>query len=143
MASLSNPLPSDTDKHLIHWTPAETVLMDYQNVTVIDGTYNSLNLNSLITLSETNFTGQQSWVVYKSRTFNIIKMLSRYFDDPTAFREVQRQTGVVIVGTAILSYFLQASPTHARINIAINLIYTKCIVDHLVCTKDYSVWDGK
>lgn len=132
MASLSNPLPSDTDKHLIHWTPAETVLMDYQNVTVIDGTYNSLNLNSLITLSETNFTGQ-----------HIIKMLSRYFDDPTAFREVQRQTGVVIVGTAILSYFLQASPTHARINIAINLIYTKCIVDHLVCTKDYSVWDGK
>lgn len=142
MASLSNPLPSDTDTRLIHWTPAETVLMDYQNVTVINGIYGSSNLNSLIALSETNFKGQRSWVVYKSRTFNIIKMLSRYFDDPAAFREVQRQTGLVIVGTAVLSYFSRASTAHARIDIAVNPIHAKRVVHHLVCTEGYSVWDG-
>lgn len=142
MSPISINVTNIAGERLAHWSLAESVIFDYQNVSVIDGIYNCFNINTLIVLSVTNFKGQRSWIVYKSRKFNVIRMLSQYFDDPTRFREMQRTTGLVIVGQAALHYFARASVTTARIDIVIDPIHARCVAHHLLCTEGYSVWDG-
>lgn len=131
-----------TDLRLVSWSIAETVLMDYQNTTVIDGIYDDLDLYTLISLSTANFKGQRSWLVYKKRTFNIIKNLSKYFHDPDGFRDMQRRTGAVICGELPLLFFRRSNIFHGRVDVAIKPFHTKTVVQHLVRTEHFRLWDG-
>lgn len=134
--------PQTIDSRLVSWSAAETVLMDYQNTTVINGVYDDLDLYTLISLSVTNFKSQRSWSVYKKRTFNIIKNLSKYFVDPIGFREMQRRTAAVIFGEVPLLYFRRSNVFHGRVDVAIKPIHTKSVVHHLVRTEHFRLWDG-
>ena len=42
---------------------------------------------------------------YISRRFSIVKLLSRYFQHPSAFRNLQAVTGTVISGSSALQFF--------------------------------------
>lgn len=124
------------------WTLAETVLMDPQNITVIDNIYGNLNLASVIALSRTSFKGRVSWLTYKERIFNIIKLLSNYFAHPSSFREMQRQTGAVIIGEVPLLYFNRCSTVSRIVDIAVNTDRISNIVHHFLNIEGFKIWDG-
>lgn len=131
------------DDRAPQWTVAESVLMDPQNVTVIDSIYGHLNLASVIALSRTSSKGHVSWLTYKDRIFNIIKLLSNYSVDPTSFREMQRRTGAVIIGEVPLLYFSRCSIPSDFFDVAVNARHTSDIVHHFLAVEGFKVWDGK
>lgn len=134
--------PRNIDWRLMSWSAAEVVLMDYQNTTVIDCIYDALDMYTLVSLSVTNFKGHRSWVVYKKRTFNIIKNLAKYFVDPSGFREIQRKTGAVIFGEVALLYFRRSNIFHGRVDVATKPIHIISVIRHLVRTEHYRLWNG-
>lgn len=125
------------------WTLTETILMDPQNTTVIDNIYGRLNMASIIAISRTSVRGRVSWLTYKARIFNIIKLLTNYFAKPASFRELQRHTGAVIFGEVPLLYFNRCSTVSGFVDIAVNAGYISNVVHYFLSIEGYKIWDGE
>lgn len=139
-----SPLPplQGRDNCATQWTAAENVLMDPQNITVIDAIYCRLDLGSVIAISRTSSRGRISWLTYKGRTFNIMKLLSNYFIDPAGFRNMQRKTGAAIFGEVPMRYFSRCCNASAVFDIAANAIHITYIIRHLLSIEGFRIWDG-
>ncbi|KZP01953.1 hypothetical protein FIBSPDRAFT_673992, partial [Athelia psychrophila] len=83
----------------------DQVLMNFANFSIIDGIYDRSSLATLIAFSATCYKARRSWKEYTHRVFNINKLLSQRFRDPSAFRDLQKATGAVIIGEVPLLYF--------------------------------------
>lgn len=121
-------------------TAAESILINRYNPTIIDGIFDRLNMASLIALSRTSFKGHASWIEYNKRTFNIIRMLSKYIRDPNGFREMQKRSGAVVMGEAAL-FFLNRSAIPALVfNIAVHPSRASQVLRHLVFVQGFRLW---
>lgn len=130
------------DIQVVPWTVPESVLMNMHNLTIIDAIYSCLNIDSLLALSMTSSKGRLSWIAYKQRIFNVIKMLSKFFKDPEGFREMQRKTGAVIIGDVPLLYFTRSAVGNAIFDVAVNPTHAQNVARQLVCMEGFSVWTG-
>ena len=63
---------------------------------------------SLIRLLRTSHTIRKAVTKYMEKTFNIEKILSRYFTNPSSFRFLQACTGTLISGSTALQFFDRA-----------------------------------
>lgn len=131
-----------TNIRLAHWTMAEFVLLNEQNFSVVDAIYSRLSMDSLLSLSVTCFKARLSWIAYKERMFNIIKLLAKFFNDADGFRELQRRTNVVIIGDVPLLYLLRSPVDRAIFDVAVNPTHANSVVHYLMCMEGYMVWTG-
>lgn len=60
---------------------------------------------SLVRLCKANHDARRAVTDYIDSSFNIDKILSRYFSDPKSFRSLQSQTGTLISGSTALQFF--------------------------------------
>lgn len=67
--------------------------------------FDDLSPAGLLRLSRTCRTAHASVNAYIASTFNINKLLLRYFPDPIAFRSLQARTAMLISGSTALQFF--------------------------------------
>jgi hypothetical protein len=72
---------------------------------VYDIIFDHLSALNLIRVSLTCKDGLLATNDYKQRTFSINQLLSRFFNDPLAFRSLQARTGTLISGSQALQFF--------------------------------------
>lgn len=71
--------------------------------------FNSLNAFQLLRLSRTCRLAYTTITHFIKQTWAIDRVLSRFFSDPLAFRQLQARTGTLISGSSALQFFSRTS----------------------------------
>ena len=85
-----------------HHAPLNLIMNNEKISTVI---LNRCSTKSLVLLLRTNRSINASVTAYIEKTYNIYRILRRYFADPLSFRYLQAYTGTVISGSTALQFF--------------------------------------
>lgn len=73
---------------------------------ICDAIFDNCSVKTLVRLRRTCQTIRSAIDQYFERTFDVNRLLHRFFDDPMSFRHVQAQTGTVISGSTALQFFI-------------------------------------
>ena len=73
--------------------------------TLSDLILDSCSAKSLLLLLRTSHAIREIVIGYMKTTFNADRLLSRYFDNPLSFRQLQACTGTLISGSTALQFF--------------------------------------
>ncbi|KAI0684139.1 hypothetical protein BC835DRAFT_1293861 [Cytidiella melzeri] len=95
------------------------------NDLIYDLIFDNASPRSLLLLSRTCKTALTAVRDYLSRALNINKHLSRYFDDPLAFRCLQARTACLVSGSTALQFFNRVRYPESDLDVYVPLVHHK------------------
>lgn len=95
------------------------------NDLIYDIIFAAASPGSILCLARTCRAAHASMRDYFTRTFNINKHLTRFFDDPLAFRSLQARTTTLISGSSALQFFDRTIYEDSDLDLYVPLLYRK------------------
>ena len=95
------------------------------NDLIYDTIFAAASPGSILCLARTCQAAHAAMRDYFARAFNINKHLTRFFDDPLAFRSLQARTTTLIAGSSALQFFDRTVYEGSGLNLYVPLEYCK------------------
>ena len=116
------------------------VLFGHRDSTLIDNIYHRSRLCDILSMCKTCTDGQIAWKNYCARTFNMNRMLSKYFLSHSAFRRLLHSTGSIIIGPCVTSFLHRVPAGRIPMDIMTDRAHAKAIISFIQEREYYSQW---